>query len=93
MNTSKYRFGEFVRLDGEEQELLITCLKTVSLPNGATSFMYQLSDEHGEQVREENNNTWFVERRLRKSSIPSVFKFEVLMHHLKNDLIQREDLD
>lgn len=93
MKISKFRYDEFVRLDGGQQDFLIICVKAVSLPSAEVNFMYQLSDEHGEQVREENNNTWFVERRLKKSFIPSVFKFEVLMHHLKNDLIQREDLD
>lgn len=91
MNESYFKYNELVHLNGFPELYIVVCTKFLSLPNGTGSYLYQVQDERGELLRDENNNSWFNQSKLRKLHQPGEMDFKTLMLHLKNDIIQPED--
>lgn len=93
MNESYFTYKELVRLKGSPELYIITCTKFLSLPNGQSGYLYQLTDSQGELLRDENNNSWYSQGQLLKLHQPGEMDFKMLMDHLKNDIIERSDFE
>ena len=93
MNESYFKYNELCNFAGSPELYIVVCTKFLSLPNGTGSYLYQVQDERGELLRDENNNSWFNQSKLRKLHQPGEMDFKTLMDHLKNDIIERGDIN
>lgn len=93
MSEAYFTYKELVHINGSPELCIVVCTKFISLPNGSSGYMYQLQTGEGDLLRDENNNTWFSQAQIKKLHQPGEMDFKTLMDHLKNDIIERGDIN